>query len=474
MGKTLTTKVLVSLVLYCLFFGKGVFAVEEELQGLLEIPDESTPLTPDEYLLLAQIEEALLRSSDLDNLRLGKQSLISGKLDLAKFFLNRVGNENMAVRMVRDRYRAMIAFIEDDLNETHRILSHRDFDQNHLYPHICLMRVLALLSKEANFELASEIARCTQATASFTTNNHFWLENIERLKFNRQRELRGTYLSDINFLVTSNEIVRIWLKTGLYFNQEDLILRHLATMPQSLYSSERARELLGMFYYRLGDHKMALEFTEGIESPNVENIRGNIALSEQKDELAFGHYKLALMLKENSLNAIERALPLAWKLEQWNDAHDLLNKLVKPGLDQRMPQSLRTAVLIRQEKFDYAQEYLNFLHRAYNQNFPLELELMQMVTALRTGQRELVERSSERACIRFDGLACWVAQANFLWSNIGRTLERQDNTYRQDRWDLGALKRPMTVEGLDEIPIVDQRDVMELDSEGVSIIPGIL
>lgn len=447
---------------------------ELTLNGLHEIPDENIQMSPDQFILLTQIQEELERQDDMQNLRLAKQYIISGKTDLARFFLNRVGEDSTQLRLIRDRYRAVIALIEDDMVGAIRTLSHKDFDQIHLYPHICLMKVLALMAQPASRELQIELGRCREATESYTTNDHFWLDSLEKLKFQRERELRGTYLSDVNYLLSSNEIVRIWLKIGLYFNQEDLIMRHLSTMPQSIYNSPRARELLGMLYYRLGDYKMALEFTEGIESPTVENIRGNIELSERRHELAFGHFKLALGLKENSLNAIERALPLAWKLEQWADAHELLNKLIRPELDPRLIHSLRTAILIKEQDYEYAQEYLTYLSRSYNHNFPLEIELMQMYVALRLGNSKLITSSSERACSRFDGIACWMAQSNMIWSNIGRTLDRTDTIYSNQRWNLGQLKRKMEYEPLDEVPILDQRDIIELDGEGLGIIPGVI
>lgn len=442
-----------------------------ELPELEDIPEDFSQLSMDEVKLFEQIDNALKRTGDVENLKLAKQYMISGRTEMAQFFLSRIDDSNRALRLIRDRYQATIAFMNNDFNFGYEILSRPRYTDSQHYPHICLMRVLAMMARPASVDLQNEINRCKDFTADYSANDQFWLENWEKLKMRRQDELRGVLLSDVSYLLSNADVTRIWLKTGLYFNQEKLILDHLSTMPQSVYASPRARELLGMLYYRLGDTKQALEFLEGLESPNVENIRGNIELAQKKYELAFGHYKLALQQKENSLNALERAIPLSWILEQWDDGHEMLNRLNKPKLDPKHIQALRAALYIRQERFDYAREYLLFLTREYAQNLPLELVLMDMYVGLRTGNRDQVTLASERACQRFDGVACWIKNANRVWENLGMTMDRDEAVYAKNHLKLGELKLPQATKGLTEPLLVDQRDIEELDSEGVSLAP---
>jgi hypothetical protein len=57
--------------------------------------------------------------------------------------------------------------------------------------------------------------------------------------------------------------------------------------------------VISFIYSRLHDNKKALSFIDDIDSPNAENIKGNIRLRNKEYELAFGHFKLALNKKED-------------------------------------------------------------------------------------------------------------------------------------------------------------------------------
>ena len=62
------------------------------------------------------------------------------------------------------------------------------------------------------------------------------------------------------------------------------------------------------------------------------------------------HFKLALAKKEDSQNAIERALPLSWILGQWRDGLDLLQKVKSYAGNERNIDALKIAFLIRDNK----------------------------------------------------------------------------------------------------------------------------
>ncbi len=437
--------------------------------ALEELPEDWTDFNIEQVNLQLMIDESLKRQSDLDNLKIAKHFLIGGNLEMSKFFLDRIDQRNKALDKIRDRYLALIDFIEDRPTTSLERLGRPEYNDLKSYPHICLLRVLNQLAGPANQMLEDEMNRCKTATLSSSKNGQFWLENIQKLKFQRQGQLRGALMSDVSFLIESNEIVRIWLKTGLYFNQEELILRHLSTMPQSVYASPRARELLGLLYYRLGDEKMALEFIEGLETPNSENIRGNINLKARKYEIAFGHFQLALKLKANSLNALERSLPLAWKLEQWAEGMRLLDKLIVKEGDKKLQEALRIAFTIRQEKYEFAQDRLNALERAYQTKLPLEIELMKKNTSLKLGLKNQVKNSANRACLRFEGVSCWVAMSEGLWENFGKTLNREDHAALSPTLSFQRYRTPQTISPLEEALSVDQKDIEELDEQRMEL-----
>jgi tetratricopeptide (TPR) repeat protein len=455
------------LLLMLSFYVETIHANTAELQ---EIPEGFTSLSEDEVLILQQIDDAIQRTSAIENLTIAKHYLIAGQTEMARFFINRVGNDKRAVELVKKRYMAVINIMENDFKEAKDILSDPSFSEIAIYPQVCLMKILTLLGGPADSNLEQQMSRCQSEIRQHTNNDLFWLENIEKLKFMRRPELRGMIEADLSYLIQSNDIFRIWLKSGLYFNYESLILNYLETLPTSILASERARELIGFLYYRTGQVAKARDFIEGIESPNADSMRGNFDLQEKKYELAFGHFKLALAKKENSHNAIERALPLAWVLEQWDEAHELLNRHILTGLDQKAKDALRAALYIRQGQHQYAQEYLNSFRRKNQDQMPLELEIMQVVNGLMLGSNELIDRSSHRACQRFDGLSCWIQASRERWQNLGRAIERPDSVYTKNRFDINQLKLARTVTPLTEEQIVDQRDIEELDSFDVILI----
>lgn len=438
--------------------------------GIEEIPEEFTPLSADEIQILMQLEDAIIRTSAIENLTIAKHYLIAGQTEMARFFLNRIGNEKKPLKMIRDRYMAVISIMENDFRQAQEILSAPELNEISVYPQICLLKLLTMLAAAADSKLEAEFTRCQSAVRTYSNNDLFWLENLEKIKMNRTAELRGLIDSDINFLVKNNDIFRIWLKSGLYFNYEKLILKNLDTLPDSVLASQRTRELLGFLYYRTGNIEKARQFIEGIESPNADSMRGNFELSNKKLELAYGHFKLALDKKENSHNAIERALPLAWLLEQWDDAHELLNRHILEGLDETAKKALRAALYMRQGEHDLAQEYLTALGRKNKDQLPLELEIMQVYNGLLLGSDELIDQSSARACQRFDGLSCWVQSSRVRWQNLGRAMERTEQVYAKNHFDLNKLKLKPDVKPLTEERIVDQRDIEELDSLDVVLI----
>ena len=76
---------------------------------------------------------------------------------------------------------------------------------------------------------SSSIARSLQD--SIQKNEQYWLENITKLKTKRFNEIRGMKISDIQYIASDQQLVRIWLKTGLYMNREDLIEKQIKELP---------------------------------------------------------------------------------------------------------------------------------------------------------------------------------------------------------------------------------------------------
>lgn len=436
----------------------------------------------EEYL---QLQEANRRNSDLDNLKTAKDFLINGNTKMARFHLEQINLKNSPVKLIRNRYMSLIEFIEGNYRQSLNLIKSGRYDDEKYYKEICLVRVLNLMAlhtldqdrvtkRKVDLEYLNEYRNCSVQTFTFSKNQHYWLEIMSRFKTRNKDFLGGGEIENVRYAISNLELTRIWLKLGLYLNKESLVKANIATLPASAYQSNTVRELLGLMYYRLGELEKANEFVEGISSPNAENIKGNIRLKNKEYELAFGHFKVALLKKENSINALERAIPLAWMLGQWEEGIKLLSRFIKPGQDERKKLALDTAFKIKIEDYKRAEDQLFILERLFKRQVPHEVEIMKSYVSLRRKNVPALAESSSTSCKRHDGVNCWIQMQMSIWENLGYTIEREENIFSDEDLDIESLKEVASSEPLIESVIIDQKDIEELDSQKLQIDPTIL
>ena len=409
------------------------------------------------------------KTNDLESLILAKKFLVNGDTEWAQYFLNKVNTNESDLNVVIKRYKAWISFIEGKYEETEEMLNSREFSEVENFKEVCLLKILTKMIGPYNKELAQELSYCSIITRLYSNNEQYWLENLTKLKTKKFGQIKGMNTSDIQYIISDQQLVRIWLKTGLFINREDLIEKHLKSIPSSIYRSKRTRELIGFYHYRKGEFDKAKDFVEDIDTPNAENIRGNINLKDKKYELAFGHFKLALNKKANSLNALERAIPLAWILEQWKDGLELIGRLVDESIDVQKKDALESAFHIRMSNFDLAERKLRILDAEYQGQPPLEVDIMRSYVALRNNDPKTLYLTSKNACRRYDGLSCWIQNQLIIWENIGKTIERDEEIQAENTFDLENIKKFVTPEPMQESIYIDQKDIEELDSQLVKI-----
>jgi hypothetical protein len=404
-------------------------------------------------------------------LQQAKKGIINGDLELAKFFLTKVSERRSNLGLIKRRYQSIIMFIEGKYTESFNLISSERYNNKNNYRQVCLLRVLNLVALDKVDQLIEEVGSCQNLTLEYSTSNQFWLTQLTRIKSKNEDLLKGNLIENLRNALGSIEFTEIWMKMALFLNKEEIIIKYVATFPPAVYRSKKVRELIGFAYYRLNQKEKALEFIEDIESPNTDNIRGNINLLEGKYELAFGHFKLALKKKENSQNALQRAIPIAYTLGLWDDGLKMIKRIVGNDLNERRKITLETLFLIRKNDLKTAQENLLYLEDLYNNNFPREINLMNSYVALRNGENERLEKASGEACVNYDGLNCWLNLQVLHWENIGLTINRDEDTLVLDNFDIESLKQVKAKDPLKESVFVDQRDIEELDREQITIDP---
>lgn len=440
----------------------------EKFAALKEIPEDFTNV---DNLVLSETQlqlESEERKNDLRKLSEAKKALVSGDTRKAEFFLKLIDNKNEVLSRTRDRFLAIVDFIEGRFDEGYARISHKKFSDIASYRETCLLRILFLLQKKTSNQLLNEFSSCKAFTSKYSKNDQFWLENLEFLKSGDQSGITAGIALDPRTILADTDLTRLWLKSGVYFNREKAILRQIGLMDGRIYESKRAREIIAMLYYRTGDEKTAMEFIEDIDSANAENIKGNIDLQNKRYELALGHFKLALGHKENSTNALERLIPLAWKLEQWQDGLRNLSRVLRSETNKSKI-SLDTAFRIRLEQFEIAAEQLAIIDAKFSYSPPNEIDLMKAYVTLRMGQKAESLALSEKLCKRFNGLHCYLMMNHSVWENLGLLFARTNPIFSNDQLDVDFYRKIPVIEPLQETPVVDQKDIEELDSEEVLI-----
>jgi hypothetical protein len=437
--------------------------------------DELKEITLDgeEYTLQASNEATITqdnnqRKIDLFNLQKAKYKIISGDLPAAVFYLNRISEKESVVTRIKKRYMGMIYFIQGRFAQSINELNDKRVNNNNYYAQTCLLRLIDFMAVNDVTSIEHEKKSCQFYTSKFSRNDQYWLEAMIKLKENDTNGLRKLLITDMN--VTDDEASKLWLKTGLYLNKEKQLLELLSTLNENAYQSKKLREIVAFMYLRSGETKKALDFVDDIDTANAENIKGNVNLANKEYELAFGHFRLALQKKQDSTNALERAIPLAWLLNQFGDGLSMLNNISNKNLDPRNSAATKIAFLIREKRFIEAQRELILLKIAFQNEPPFEVSIMDTYVNLmlsdndKTYDKRKIEESAEKSCKAFDGISCWISLQYIQWENLGRTIKREDPIFSDTTLNVESLKEKKIIRPLIESKSIDQSDIEELDS----------
>lgn len=397
-----------------------------------------------------------------------KVYILNGNIKKAKFFLNRINKKNEAIQAVKARYLVLINFIEGNYKESLDIINNGRLKYKNLSKKSCMIEILNRISLGKISDLNKYAASCISLTEDYSKNEQFWLISILDLVKNHQDEkIFRSILTNNSYIFISTDLIKIWLKLAIYTNKEKIIAPYLSLLPDYAYRSRKVRELIGFLHYRIGNKKLAMEFIDGISTANTENIRGNMKLEENEMELAFGHFKLALNKKKDSKNALERALPISWILEQWDETQKMLDKLeVNKSLEKEFL-SLQTAIDIQKNNLKKAHKNIKILEIMFNRKLPLNIILMDTYVSMVLNDKMRVRESIIKACKKLDGLNCWQSMQLQIWKNLGKVIQKNDLIHTKER-SVKTLKNLTTAgKGISEQIYINQKDIEELDSSSI-------
>ncbi len=433
----------------------------------IEFPDSEIfdELTENQVEEVLQTLEGNIRIDDLKYLRLAKYSLINGKLGDAKFHLNRVDENRSKLGVIKKHYLAIIAFMENDYAKTLFYLkdvSTYDATKNSIY---CLLKIFSAMGLNDAETVKNEMNTCRVATERYTKTDNFWLENLVLLFLKQKTALNNKMLEVSEKNLYDEELSKLWLKTNLYLNREANVIDLLKVLPESTYQSYSARELIAFMYFRTGQYNEAMNFIEDIDSVNSDNIKGNIRILDKAYELAFGHFKLALLKKPDSINALEKGIPVSWIIGQFEDGLSMLTNLSSDALtDKRTKSALEIAFMIRTNQIKLAKDKAQLLRNDFQNRPPLIALMMDTYLALETNDTKRLEDYSEEACKNFDGMSCYIASQTILWKSLGQMTKSAEPPPTANEFNLDEIKNKKVSKKITEEIVIDQRDIEELDS----------
>ena len=417
-----------------------------------------------EVILHLQARSDLQKIKFLKKIALVKYYIINGNLDQATIDLSHIDYQQGNLRFIAIRYRALIAFLKEDFQKSFNLLDQTYFTKNiSAMRAVCTMQSYNMIALNKHSKLQQYFRDCKMVQGKYLTNNFDWPSHIVQLV------LQNSALADTSFLkIKSNafyqlDFLRAWLKESLYYNQEKEIHNYINKIPKEAYKNKEIRELLAMAFYRIGDYETSLHFLEKINAANAENIRGNIYLKENKLELAYGHFKLALKHKKDSKNAIERLIPLAWQLKQYDDSLKILNSYHGRIIDPIKKNTLFLAQLVNLKKYSQAKVLIDELDKSFPVNMPNVLSLLGMYTELMLKNKNKMQEYAAATCKNYDGLSCWLLMQSQIWYNITAFAGDKKNIAPNARYELEHLQQHGKITPLKENKTINQKEIEELD-----------
>lgn len=410
-----------------------------------------------------------MREQDRDLKRV-KYYLINGEIRLAKAYLNRLAYTRTKLRPIIYRYLGMLHFIEGSFEKTFSYLSRPEISTIPHFAKICVLKTITQIALNKTTMLREEWSRCqVENPKNFSESNLVWLETLIELKLNPRKGITKVPFKRVKLTALANDELKIMLKLALYLNQEELLKEQMVDLSVDQLQDLEVRELAGQVLFRLGSLAKSYKFIEDLKSPNAENIKGNLYVLRQKYELAYAQFQLALEQKQNSQNAMERLLPLAWILGDWKKGSQYAERIIAMPETQMNKLTLFAAFLTQASEFDKAQEILNSIALKSRRGTEIDVTQLSSFLGLMQNKPDVARKNAEMSCAQYDLVNCWTLFQLTQWDSFPLTLRRDEELPARNQWE--KLLKEDVQAPLKETVFVNQLDVEEMDDKLIQLIP---
>jgi hypothetical protein len=442
------------IIIFAIILSSGATGQGDEASDLI---DDSSKLSP-------------MLFNDLKNqrqeLKKVKYYLLNGETRLAGALLFKLSYSETKLRPVILRYLATLSFVQNDFEKTYEYLSHPSLlDVEHFHK-ICVLRTLSEIVLNKKYDIEKNWNRCKLENADkFSQKRLIWPEILIQLKFYPHEGISKVPFKKIHIASLDNEETKMILKLALYLNQEKILVHQIPDMTFDQVEDPEIQELIGHLLFRSGDFVKSYPFIKDLKSPNAENIKGNIYLQLDKKKQAQGEFEMALEKKLNSQNALERLLPLAWQLEDWEGGIKYAELI--EGSPQKMASKLilLSAFLTRKGDHQKALKVLDKMTLQPSGASEIEVSSLLGFTHLMLNNPEAASREARKNCFQSDLISCWLLFQFSQWDSFPEVIKRNDLITQNKGWE--KLIKEDIDQPIHEEIFVNQLDIEELDDRGM-------
>lgn len=402
-----------------------------------------------------------------------KLAIINGDYSLARILLLDAKYDKNFSMPIQARYLAILEFITGNYSKSLEVLQQKELSRIKYKDKICLMETLNYIIVDKASEASENWRNCRRYLAGKATSNNLWMDALVALKFEQETKVAARPLDGVNIENERGDLLRLYLKLALYLNEPDTILARIPYLSGEIFRNPRTRELLGLLYYRQGEIVKAYELIEDLSTPNSENIKGNLYLAQSKYELAYAQFKLALKRKSNSQNALERILPTAWRLNQWEDGAKFSKMLDTTSQNNNQRLALQAAFLTKANQHEEARENLKTIIKNKQGQTPLEVNQLLAYNSFVSKAPEELFKYTNKACTQKDGHACWIRAHMLVWEDLTLLADREDPVFQDSDNLLEEYTETFTVNPLEETVFINQKNIEELEDAQIELIPGL-
>jgi hypothetical protein len=369
--------------------------------------------------------------------------------------------------IVIKRYLAIAYFTIGDFKKTSEVLSDKRFYHFSKYQDVCQLQILSKLHEGLNADLMFDIERCKEETDLYNNDKFAWLNFAIDAKKDRSRvsdATRAEMLRKLILVLKSEDQIESWLKYGIMYDKEEQVVESMNILPESIFTDDITRTILGYIYYNTQSYQNAKNFVEDIQNSNVSYLKAALETSEANYKTAHAHLMAAIKQKPFSINSNQLMTVIAYLTKDWDNGRVALNKLTAPFELKREQQIINIAYLVNEKKLERSARDMEMLKFEYNKKLPFEALILESYILFNLKNKRW-KNSSDSACLRYDGMNCWLHMQSLIWPKYEDTYQALPDTKKYKITErLSSLTEYKSHDKINEAIFINQNDIIELDT----------